>query len=84
MVPGIEAAADADVVITATGAIEVLGTAHFEVLRDGAILANAGHFDVEIDVAGLAAVASARRTVRPLVDEYDVAGRTVVLVARDA
>ncbi len=81
VVPGIEAAAEADVVITATGAIDVVGVSTSPALRDGAILANAGHFDVEIDVPGLAGVASARRTVRPLVDEYDLGDRTVVLVA---
>lgn len=81
VVPGIEAAAEADVVVTATGAIDVIGPAHFAALRDGAILANAGHFDVEIDVAGLAEAATAHRTVRPLVDEFDLGDRTVVLVA---
>ncbi|MFT4034094.1 MAG: adenosylhomocysteinase [Patulibacter sp.] len=81
VVPGIEAAEDSDVIITATGAIDVLSREHFAVLRDGAILANAGHFNVEIDVAALTQAADARRTVRPLVDEYDLAGRTVVLVA---
>ncbi|MEN0015506.1 MAG: adenosylhomocysteinase [Solirubrobacteraceae bacterium] len=81
VVPGLEAAAKADVIITATGAIDVLGPEHFAVLRDGAVLANAGHFDVEIDVRALAASASARRTVRPLVEEFDVGDRSVVLVA---
>jgi adenosylhomocysteinase len=81
VVPGLEAAAEADVIVTATGAIEVIGPAHFAVLKDGAILANAGHFDVEIDVAGLGGLAAARRTVRPLVDEFDLDGRTVALVA---
>jgi adenosylhomocysteinase len=81
VVRGVEAAAKADIIITATGAIDVLAAEHFAVLRDGAILANAGHFDVEIDVAALAAGAVDRRTVRPLVEEFDVDGRSVVLVA---
>lgn len=81
VMPGLEAVSRADVVITATGAIDVLGDAHFEVLRDGAILANAGHFDVEIDTAALAAAASARRTIRPLVEEFDLGGRSIVLLA---
>ncbi|MEH3054270.1 MAG: adenosylhomocysteinase [Patulibacter minatonensis] len=81
VVPGVEAAAEADVIITATGAIDVLGPAHFAVLRDGAILANAGHFDVEIDLAGLSELASERRPVRPLVEEFDVGDRTILLVA---
>jgi adenosylhomocysteinase len=81
VVPGLEAAAKADVVITATGAIDVLGPEHFAVLRDGAVLANAGHFDVEIDLAGLANAADDRRTVRPLVEEFELGDRTVILVA---
>ena len=81
VMPGLHAAARADVVITATGAIDVLGAAHFDVLRDGAILANAGHFDVEIDTAALAGAAGDRRTVRPLVEEFDLGGRSVVLLA---
>lgn len=81
VMPGLEAAARADVVITATGAIDVLGEAHFDVLRDGAILANAGHFDVEIDTAALASAASVQRTIRPLVEEFDLGGRSIVLVA---
>ena len=78
---GIEAAARADVIITATGAIDVLRAEHLDALRDGVILANAGHFDVEIDVAALAAAAARRRTVRPLVEEFDLGGRSVVLLA---
>lgn len=81
VMPGLHAVARADVVITATGAIDVLGAAHFDALRDGAIIANAGHFDVEIDTAALAAAASERRTVRPLVEEFDLGGRSIVLLA---
>ena len=44
-------------------------------MKDGAVLANAGHFDVEIDVRGLAAVATAHREVRPLVDQFVVGGQ---------
>lgn len=81
VMPGLEAVALADAIITATGAISVIGPDHIEALRDGAILANAGHFDVEIDVESLAAAARGRQTVRPLVDEYDLGERSVVLLA---
>lgn len=82
VLPSVEAAARADVIITATGAIDVVGAEHFGVLRDGVILANAGHFDVEIDVAALAAVSAQRRLVRPLVEEFDLGdGRSVSLLA---
>ena len=72
-----------DVFVTVTGNRDVLGSEHFAVMRDGAILANAGHFDVEIDVLGLAAAAvEVRRGVRPHVDEYVLSsGRRILLVA---
>jgi adenosylhomocysteinase len=69
--------------VTATGSVDVIGTEHIAVMRDGAVLANAGHFDVEIDVRALAAfAASVHRDVRPHVDAYDLGdGRTVLLLA---
>ena len=57
VMPALKAAERGDVFVTVTGAQDVLGAAHFERMKDGAVLANAGHFDVEIDVRGLAAVA---------------------------
>jgi len=79
-----EAAAPAgEVFITATGSPDVIGPAHLEVMRDGAILANAGHFDVEIDVRALAASAvELNPAVRPHADEYVLAdGRRLILLA---
>jgi adenosylhomocysteinase len=69
--------------ITATGSRDVLGAAHLDGLRDGAILANAGHFDVEIDVRALAAAAvEINPAVRPQADEYVLAdGRRLILLA---
>jgi adenosylhomocysteinase len=81
VLPGLEAVAQADVIITATGAIDVVGAAHLAELRDGAVLANAGHFDVEIDVAALSAAASEQRTVRPHVEEFVLGDRRIVLLA---
>lgn len=69
---GTEAAREGDVFITVTGNKHVIGTDHFEVMKDGAILANAGHFDIEIDLAGLGEMASGVREVRPEVKEYDL------------
>jgi adenosylhomocysteinase len=61
----------------------VLRREHFELMRDGAVLANAGHFDVEISLADLAAIASGPpREALPLVDEYDVDGHRVHVVAK--
>jgi adenosylhomocysteinase len=78
-----EAAELGDIFITVTGNRDVIRAEHFAVMKDGAVLANAGHFDLEIDVAWLAANAIERRTeVRPHVDEYVQAdGRRLLLVA---
>jgi adenosylhomocysteinase len=81
VMPALRAAERGDVFVTVTGAQDVLGPAHFERMKDGAVLANAGHFDVEIDLRGLAAAASEHREVRPLVDQYVVGGRRLNLLA---
>ena len=76
------AAERGDIFITVTGNTAVLTTEHLERMKDGAILANAGHFDVEIDLGALERLADARREVRPLVEEFEVAGRRLNLLAR--
>ena len=83
VLPMAEAAPVGEVFITATGSVDVIATEHIAVMRDGAILANAGHFDVEIDVRALAGfAASVHRDVRPHVDAYDLGdGRTLLLLA---
>jgi adenosylhomocysteinase len=83
VLPMAEAAPVGEVFITATGSVDVIATEHIAVMRDGAILANAGHFDVEIDVRARASfAASVHRDVRPHVDAYDLGdGRTLLLLA---
>jgi adenosylhomocysteinase len=83
VLPMAEAAPVGEVFITVTGSVDVIATEHIAVMRDGAILANAGHFDVEIDVRALAGfAASVHRDVRPHVDAYDLGdGRTLLLLA---
>jgi len=78
-----EAAVVGDVFLTATGNRDVLRAEHFAVMKDGAILANAGHFDVEIDVVALAALSvEVHRRVRPHVDEHLMADdRRLLLIA---
>jgi adenosylhomocysteinase len=78
------AAAIGEVFITVTGAPNVLRREHFELMSDGAVLANAGHFDVEINLDDLASLAvGPPRPVLPLVDEYELAGgRRLNLVAK--
>src|SRR5829696_8832767 len=83
VMPALKAAERGDVFVTVTGAQDVLGPAHFEHMKDGAVLANAGHFDVEIDLPGLAAAATEHREVRPLVDQFLVGGRRVNLSAAE-
>jgi adenosylhomocysteinase len=64
-----EALPEAEVVITATGGKNIVGEDEFQYLRDGAILANSGHFNVEIDIKMLGQIAN-RRNVKPMVDEW--------------
>jgi adenosylhomocysteinase len=78
----IEAAAQGDVFITATGNIHVLREEHFVVMKDGALLANAGHFDVEVDLVALDRLAVGRRVLRPNLEEYTLPdGRRLLVVA---
>jgi adenosylhomocysteinase len=78
-----QAAPLGEVFVTVTGSVDVINADHLAVMRDGAILANAGHFDVEIDVRALDALAVAvHPDVRPHVDAYELAdGRTLLLLA---
>jgi adenosylhomocysteinase len=76
VVPMHEAAREGDIFITVTGDRDVLRREHFDVMKDGAILANSGHFDIEIDLKTLGGMAPGerRRAVRPFVEEFLVAG----------
>jgi adenosylhomocysteinase len=78
-----EAAATGEIFVTATGNRDVIGREHFLVMSDGAILANAGHFDVEIDVGALTTLAGdAHRVLRPMVEEFVIGtGRRLLLLA---
>ncbi len=81
VMPALEAAEHGDVFITVTGVPDVLRGEHFARMKDGAVLANAGHFDVEISLADLRAAASSVREILPLVERYDVGGRALHLLA---
>ncbi len=82
VMPIAEAARIGDIFITVTGDRDVLRREHFELMKDGAILANTGHFDVEIDKPGLTALAKGTREVRDHVMEYALGdGRRVYLLA---
>jgi len=70
VMPMMEAAAIGDIFVTVTGDKHVVDTHHMDVMKSDAIVANSGHFDVEINVAGLAEMSTSRRTVRPFLEEF--------------
>jgi len=65
-----EAAKIGDIFVTVTGDINVIRSEHFKIMKDGAIVANSGHFNVEIDLPGLEKIAKSKRATRDFVDEY--------------
>jgi adenosylhomocysteinase len=83
VMPSLEAAERGDIFITVTGSRRVLGGEHFARMKDGALLANAGHFDVELDLEALHEMATGGvRAVRPLVEQYVLGdGRRLNLLA---
>ena len=81
VMPMAEAVKEGDIFITVTGNKSVLRAEHFEKMKDGAIVCNSGHFNVEIDIPALEKLSSGKREVRPLVDEYILKdGRKVYLL----
>lgn len=83
VMPAAEAARFADVWVTVTGDCKVIDAPAFENMKDGAILANSGHFDSEINLVWLEENATEKRKVKPLVDEYVLAdGRTIYVLAQ--
>jgi adenosylhomocysteinase len=84
VMPALRAAERGDVFVTVTGSRRVLRAEHFQRMKDGAMLANAGHFDVELDLEALRSLAAGGvRQVRPLVEQYELAdGRRLNLLAR--
>ncbi len=82
VMPSEEAATIGEVFVTVTGDKHVLGGKHFDKMKDGAILGNSGHFNVEIDIPALEERARARRNIRPFVDEFEMQdGRRLYLIA---
>ena len=75
-----DAAPIGDIFITLTGNRDVVREEHFRLMKDGAIVANSGHFDVEIAVARLQEVSEGPREMRPLVEEYVLDGKRIVLL----
>ncbi|HZA91680.1 MAG TPA: adenosylhomocysteinase, partial [Gemmatimonadales bacterium] len=75
-----EAAPLGDLFITLTGNLHVIRPEHFSAMKDGAIVCNSGHFNVELDLEGLAGIATARRYVREMVEEFVVKGRRIMVL----
>lgn len=76
-----EAARVADLIITVTGNLNVLDRRHFEVMKDGVVIANTGHFNDEINIPALESLSSGRTVLRDFVEQFDVAGRKIYLLA---
>jgi adenosylhomocysteinase len=82
VMPGIEAAAQSDFMVTVSGDKHVIDDPHFETMKDGCVLANSGHFDVEINIPALEGRAVEKKRIRGKVDEYRLAdGRRIRLLA---
>jgi adenosylhomocysteinase len=79
--PMAEAAPVGDLFITLTGNIHVVRAEHFAAMKDGAIVCNSGHFNVELDLDGLSRIGSSRRYVRAMVEEFVVKGRRIMVLA---
>lgn len=81
VLPMIEAATEGDLFITVTGCKHVIRNEHFPYMKDGAILANSGHFDCEIDIPSLEKISKRKRRVRHYLDEYLLANGRVLYMA---
>jgi adenosylhomocysteinase len=81
VMPMAEAAKIGDVFVTVTGDLNVIDRAHFEVMKDGAIIANSGHFNVEINIPALETMSGIKKLVRPFVEQYEMKdGRRIFLL----
>jgi adenosylhomocysteinase len=82
VMPGIDAAKEGDIFVTVTGDMHTIGGRHFGVMKSGAIIANSGHFNVEIDIPALEEMSVGRREARPFVEEFQLGdGRLIFLLA---
>jgi len=79
VMPMDEAAKIGDIFISLTGNMHVLDEHHFKLMKDGAIFANSGHFDIEINIKALEKMSSSKRRIRPFLDEYVVDGKKLFL-----
>ena len=71
-----------DIFVTATGDINIITKKHFRKMKDGAILANSGHFDVEVSVKDMKEIADSIEEIKPGVEEYKIDGKSLFLLAK--
>ncbi len=82
VLPIVEAAREGDIFVTVTGDVNVIDQPAFDVMKSGAVMANSGHFDNEINLTALEAMTEARRDLRPFVEEYALTdGRKLIVLA---
>jgi adenosylhomocysteinase len=82
VMPIADAAPIGDIFVTVTGDVNVIDTASFQSMKSGAVMANSGHFDAEINLKALGAMAESRQTLKPYVEEYGLPdGRKLVVLA---
>jgi len=80
--PMIEAVAEADIIVTASGCRDLITEKHFRLMKDKAIVCNIGHFDIEIDMAWLNAnYGDTKNTIKPQVDMYTIDGKDIIVLA---
>jgi len=78
----IDAVAEADIIVTASGCRDLITEKHFRAMKDKAIVCNIGHFDIEIDMAWLNAnYGDTKNTIKPQVDMYTIEGKDVIVLA---
>ena len=77
-----EAAPQGDIFLTVTGGLHAIDAQHFDAMKDGAVVANSGHFNVEVNIDALEEMSESKRRIRPFVEEYVIEdGRRVYLLA---
>ncbi len=80
VMPMAEAVKEADIIATLTGDMHVVDVKHFKKMKDGAIVCNSGHFDIELNLKGLRKIAKSRKEVRPFVVEYTLQNGKIIRV----
>ena len=81
VMPMASAAPIGDLFCTLTGNIHVIRAEHFRAMKDGAIVCNSGHFNVELDLDTLASISGSRRMIRDFIEEFELDGRRILVLA---